>query len=394
VIPAIPWIRTWFAITIGIAASSCGVRESGGDAPASPTLVEDGRIADNGGGPAYEFTSIEQVLERGDSVFIRQRGVQEIRVFSSEGQHLATYGRAGSGPGEFQSLEAMGFLGDTLWTIDGDLRRLSFFTSGGALLTTQQYEPVSPSLGGGSVFFFPYFKALLNDGRVLGFGWAGRDIASGRVTATPQLLMTRAGRTLDTLAWVPIGHEHMIIQSDRATMYMGQPYGDAAITVYSSEGNRLYVVDGPAAQASATAQVTVTAINVDGDTAWVTAMPYEPVRLEEHEVDSVRNAYRKAHATRFTTEQVDKAFYVPAFRPPLSDAVAAVDGALWIRWDDRTRSGGVTVIDASGRVRQHLTVESRAKVVWASADHMWLERKDENDVPSLVRYRFSSNSHR
>jgi hypothetical protein len=30
--------------------------------------------------------------------------VQEIRVFTSAGQHLSTYGRDGSGPGEFRSL--------------------------------------------------------------------------------------------------------------------------------------------------------------------------------------------------------------------------------------------------------------------------------------------------
>jgi hypothetical protein len=184
----------------------------------------------------------------------------------------------------------------------------------------------------------------------------------------------------------------MIIQSERATRYLGQPYGDAAITVYSAQGSRIYIVDGPASPVPTQAHVTVIAIDINGDTAWVVKLPYEPIRLDGHAVDSVRNAYRKAHAPPFTAEQVDKALYVPAFRPPVSDAIAAVDGSLWIRWHDGTRPGGVTVLDAAGKIRHNLTVEPRAKVVWAAADRVWLELKDENDVPSLVRYRLSSTT--
>lgn len=384
-------LRAWLALAVAGAGSSCGAPEPVNDETPSTALVQDASIADNGGGPAYEFTSITQVLERGDSVFIRQADVQEIRVFSVGGQHLATFGRNGSGPGEFRSLEAMGFLGDTLWTIDGDLRRLSYFTSAGTLLKTEPFEPVSPALGDGSVFFFPYFKMLLQDGTVLGSGgWAGRDIASGKVTATPQLRMTRTGQTLDTLGWVPIGNEHMIIQSDRARMYRMQPYGDAAILVYSSEASRVYVVDRPAAAAADTANVLVIAIDARGDTAWVSSLSYAPVRFDPVKVDSLRVAFHKIHSPRFTAEQVDRALYTPSFRPPVTGAISASDGALWIRWDDGTRSGGVTVLDRDGRTRAFLTIPARAKLQWASADRFWVEVKDENDVPTLVRYRLSS----
>ena len=274
-----------FALAAGSLLLSCKAADRSHETAAPPALQATARIADTGGGPAYEFTSIAQVLERNDSVFVRQQGIQEIRVFDTTGIHLGTIGREGSGPGEFRSLEAMGFIGDTLWSIDGDLRRLSFFSPNGTLLVTLPYEPVSPAIGDGVQFFYPYFKALLDDGSVLGFGGsAARDIASGKVAASPLLRMARSGATHDTLGWVPIGNAHMIMRSERRTMYRVQPYSDAPLTIYGPEARRVYIVHRPAAARADSEHVTVTALTATGDTAFVTRVGYLPEVLDRTKV--------------------------------------------------------------------------------------------------------------
>ena len=87
---------------------------------------------------------------------------------------------------------------------------------------------------------------------------------------------------------------------------------------------------------------------------------------------------------------MDRALFVPAFRPPITGGIAATDGALWLRWDDDTRSGLVTVIDPDGRTQHTLSIVPGAKLLWASTDAMWAEERDENDVPALVRYQITS----
>lgn len=377
---------------IGFAACALAIACARTDSAADErglSLVAEVRIADNGEGPAYEFTSIRQIAFHDSDVYVLQNGIPEIRVFDPAGKHRQAIGRSGDGPGEFRSPESMGFIEDTLWTLDGDLRRITFFTAAGQLISTAPYELVSPAFGEADhPMFFPYPKTLLADGRMLGFGgWSGRDIASGKVTATPTLVMSRSGQTLDTIAWVPIGHEHLIFQSAKRTMYREQPYADAPLSVYAADAKRVYVVDRSAAVDAASGAIRVTALESTGDTAWVHELKYSPVRLDAAEVDTLRQGYYKSYGSYFPQSEIDRVLYVPAFRPAVSDAIAGIDGSVWIRWDDKTTPGGVSVIGNDGSVRGSAALPSGTQLKWASKDLLWAVTLDSNDVPSLVRYR-------
>lgn len=65
-------------------------------------------------------------------------------------------GRSGDGPGEFRTISAVGWRNDTLWTSDGRLRRVQFFSDTGRLLSVATGTPV--------VVWYPR-----PDGRLLGF---------------------------------------------------------------------------------------------------------------------------------------------------------------------------------------------------------------------------------
>jgi hypothetical protein len=66
-------------------------------------------------------------------IVVADDGNQQIRFFAPSGQHLATVGGLGRGPGEFQRVQLVGvFGGDSLLAIDYTQRTLSVFAPDGA----------------------------------------------------------------------------------------------------------------------------------------------------------------------------------------------------------------------------------------------------------------------
>ena len=349
-------------------------------------LVEELRVGDESA-PAYQFTAISQIAVRDGAVYVRQQGQQEIRAFGFDGRHIRNIGRSGAGPGEFTGLESMGVFADTLWAIDGDLQRITLFRADGSVIETIPFT-TSASLHADGRRYFPYPKVLTRDGAVLGFGgWFGNDVASGVTTSEPLLRMSRSGETRDTLGWVPLGNDHLILRTDRRAMYRTQPFTDAPIKEYGATAGRIYIVEQADPADPAAATVRVTSVRATGDTAWSAAVPYLPAPLSRSRVDSVRTSLLNGLGAIFPREVIERALYVPAYRAPITAALASEDGALWLRWDDQTRPGTYSVIGPDGRLTAEVSVEPGIRLRWASGDTAWGERVDDNDVPALVRYR-------
>ncbi len=384
-------VRTWLRVAPAlVVTAACGSEPHGG-AGERLTLVAEVRIGDETR-PEYQLSVISQVVAHGGAIYLAQRGGEEIRVFGTDGTARPAIGRLGAGPGEFQALEAIGFLGDSLWTIDNDLRRISFFDASGALLATVPFEPVPDAIGTGVMIFFPYPKAVAPNGGLLGFGGtSGTLVADGKVTAQPLLHMSRAGRDVDTLGWASVKNDDLILRSERSMSFHPQPFTDAPLTVYAPLAQRVFVVERPSAVEGTPSNVRITALATTGDTAWSVRVPYAPSPLDPSIVDSVRSRLTKGLAGRYPPDEVDRKLYAPAFRTPITDAIAGDDGTLWLRWDDVTSAGRYTVLDRDGRVRSEVNASSRTQVKWANGDVVWGVELDENDVPTVVRYRVSSS---
>lgn len=372
-----------------VAAGGCGT-ETRDVVADTVRLVAEKRIGSETSGPEYQFTNLSFVVAHGDDVYVVQRGINEIRVFDAEGRYRKTIGREGAGPGEFQSMWSVGIIGDSLWTIDIDLRRLTFFTLGGSLISTVQFDPVPPTLGQGGLLFLPYADLVLREGGFLGFG---RGMASsvevGDITAYPLLRMNAKGQTVDTLAWVSIRNDDLILRSAKSRSYSPQPFTDAPLTVYAPALQRAYVIERWAATEPNAASVRITAIESSGDTAWVRELPYTPAPLATRLIDSVRSRLERAYKSTFPKEEIARAVYAPAYRTPVTAAVTSADGSLWIRWDELTRSAILTVVGPDGAVAAHVSAPPAVRLKWIAGSTAWGEELDENDVPTLVRYRIS-----
>lgn len=90
------------------------------------------------GDPDQEFYRVRPpFLLPGGRVAIPLGGDSEIRVFSPEGQLVASYGGPGEGPGEFQYLSRAWARGDTIEAFDSRLLRITRFGPDGGVETVE-----------------------------------------------------------------------------------------------------------------------------------------------------------------------------------------------------------------------------------------------------------------
>ncbi len=83
-------------------------------------------------GAPYLFAGIAGALRLGDGILVADCGSSELRFYNSDGLHIRTSGRNGSGPGEFRYLRRVFPAGgDSIGIFDGAARRVSLFTGSG-----------------------------------------------------------------------------------------------------------------------------------------------------------------------------------------------------------------------------------------------------------------------
>ena len=353
------------------------------------TLVPELRIGSEDRGPAYQFTDITQVVPAGGRVFVAERQLTAIRAFDAQGRYLYSIGRRGAGPGEFEWVQGIGLLGDTLWATDGNQRRVTYFDLSGKVQRTVRLTPL-PSRGAPTeAVFFPYPVVLVSGDTMLGFGASsGRAIAMGQVTARPLLTFARDGRTRDTLGWASLRHEDMILRSERSIMYREQPFSDAPLLAFAARARRVYMIERWVSERADSASFRVTAWGAGArQPLWTRSYPYTPRVLPASQRDSVRDRHHRLLRPRFSTAEVERALFAPRFVTPVAQAVAADDGALWIGLSASGRTTEFLVLDARGDVRSRARAPAGTRLAWVSDSLAWGQERDEDGVPTLVRYR-------
>jgi hypothetical protein len=180
-----------------------GARGEGAEVPAwtlapEPEVEIGGREDD----PGQALHQVAGAVRLPDGrIVVANAGSRELLVFGPDGEHAATLGRQGKGPGEFEGLAWVGHLrADTVVAWDRALVRWSLFTPDGfvgAVTPSPTPEGMSPGALG-----------ALDDGSlVIGSGWNVHEMAERggglwRDTVT-FLRYGRDGRLLGTVARAP-----------------------------------------------------------------------------------------------------------------------------------------------------------------------------------------------
>ena len=310
-----------------------------------------------------------------------------ISVFASDGTYLRTVGRRGQGPGEFQVVGRMGWLGDTLWVVD--FGRLQLFDANLEFIRSVTFPTLRPPSGVTRVMPGP----ILADGSILGIPFLPEP---GR--AAPILKLSTSGAITDTLAHVSVRDPYRRISvtgSPRPGNIVDPGVVDA-LWVSEADGRSVVVVDRPLPERASGGAFTITRIGLHGDTLAHRTIEYVPKPVS---ADQASRWYASMAATvakqlsvpvARAESAVREAIHLPRYQAPVGELVAGRDGTIWLRRED---SGGAAVdwqvFDQAAQPLARVSLPAGFKVQRADAAHVWGVEKDSLDVPFVRVYDLS-----
>jgi hypothetical protein len=318
----------------------------------------------------FAFGEVRSVLlGPGNKVYIADRMAARIQVFDSIGRHVRTIGRRGGGPSEFGELYALGWLGDTLLTMDPRNARLGLFSRDGDWLGSWRWQPLT--------------------GPPVRFHRAGKDEIYAPV------VVSRAGAVQRGFArYVHDGPADTLIPPS-------QPQGLSSITVCPHpEGGGFSYFDVPFAGrfvtragpdgtlALATSDAyRISFVGPGGDTLRIVEREAMPLPIGDEEWEREIAEYREFRARNSgidcEPDQMPRPAHKPAFRMLFWDT----EGRLW---GEAFRAGGFTfeIFDPEGRLIAEAAAPERDPDVppHARGDAMVMVRRDSLGVQYVRRY--------
>ncbi|MDE2793504.1 MAG: 6-bladed beta-propeller [Gemmatimonadota bacterium] len=268
------------------------------------------------------------------TVFVADAANREIRVFGLDGTHLRTFGRQGEGPGEFQSIYSIAWVGDRLLTFDPPLGRIGEFSAEGEWLgqrrTTAGWTGSSALLR-----FYPVgpnevFRYAL--GPDLESLWVGHHSGGDTGDTLPRL----RPRTED----LPGATPGITCEWEGGFGYYPHTVG-AKFVQHPGSGGVVYSAWGYFYRIAVT--------TVGGDTLRVIErdLPAEPVPDEEWDAGSAD--FEDLRERRPEASCNPRSYTRPDRRPFIEELFIAPDGKLWV---DVIRAAGNRweFFDAEGRL--------------------------------------------
>lgn len=229
----------------------------------STPIVEIGRVE----GPSeYLFGSIGTArLLPNQRIVVSDREALSVRVFGPDGELQASMGRAGEGPGEFESMFGLWVVPpDTIEVWDPQAARITRFSADGSLIATQRVYPHPPEAPDG-ILDLP--AGRLPGGEVALAWTVGRTSTTSRMRQADQTVLGRFGadgRLIRILGTV----SGMVRSQGSPIVFTPFPYADRyRDTVYVTNGvnGDVFVFD-PAGGLERS--FTLPAESIGGSEAW------------------------------------------------------------------------------------------------------------------------------
>jgi hypothetical protein len=366
------------------AAGSPAVRDSAGVA-----IVENGVLptavgtwmggaalldlgGDEAGGEPFEHIVAIAILN-GDGLAIADAGSSVLRLYSGDGQPLASLGGPGEGPGEYRQIDAMGRApGDSLWVYDFGLRRLTLLAA-----ASRDHDGASRSFTLGAALSAVSAAGMLADGGlVVREHWSS---ALGGAARGPRrepvaiAVVDRTGTLVDTIALVP-GREVVIAMEDgRRTMTTPPWSRTSSVAVF---GTRVFAGDQDQPEirlydgaGRLERIVRWTAPSAGSAHAWADSLAATVVA-------------KSAPSDRASRQTWLDRLPRPDIRPTHGRILATINGEFWVapwvaadeaepRW---------FVFDESGRFQAVMELPRRFRLLHVDADRLIGVARDSDDV--------------
>lgn len=366
------------------------------------TLTQEVRVDGN----AQNLLPIPLVAAQRDGTLLiwQPRDAKMLR-FDKDGAPTGHLGGRGAGPGEFRSLGNFGWVADSLWVIDVVQRRTTFYSPAGALLrtvpwptevVTPQGEKIATPVGAapGAIFGDNSFMLLspVNLPSTLG-------LAATRGSPETQyyVVVSPAGQLKRVIGRAPANLEvpECVVAWNAGAQLGGaypRPFCAHDIVALARDGGIMVQVRQSNATGDAgTFHLIVLSLRT-GDTLAAATKLYRPTPVEPSVADSAIRAMNPQAPGRPMPPREAVAAYQKVSAAKTYPAVEAVmvgaDSSIWLAMPAgsaaRTRW---RVLDRGGRDVGVLELPPRTRLMSATLSSAIAVELDEDDVPSVVRFK-------
>jgi hypothetical protein len=335
-------------------------------------------------------------VARDGTIIISQPQDTLLRFFNSSGTFLGTFGRGGSGPGEFRFIARRGWIGDTLWATDPLQRRSTFIGPDRKLVRSLRQHP-SVRLKGESLDsthtglgVIPWahlpgdrsIVAIFSSAAVKPIAWPGAS-----PTGDPMLHVDATGSFLNVAGTFPHSTCDATYRlpgggGSASVPFCGRPYIDMA-----PEGQRWANVVMEEQSIRRNAYV-LTVTRPTGDT--VLSRRYEgPAEVIPRRLgDSVVAALRSRARFQQEADALDQLKLPPVF-PPFLKLLIGSDETYWIELYTRSGNRLWQILNGGGAPIGRVSIPRSVTIAVANRSTIWGIETDDDGIEHIVRYRLS-----
>jgi len=297
--------------------------------------------------------------------------------------------REGSGPGEVRLFAGLGWRADTLVSPDPASRSLVLFDSSGTFLEELRVElppstPARPESQAMPVLLLPDGGILTIPLVFAGAHEPGRTAPYGR--------LDREGPGFDTLMLRDISGTHVRVNV-RSSVPVNSPEHFLARPTVAIDLRGEIMVRVREVERG----LELTWLRLSTGERTVLEIDVEKPQLERAEVEQVLSRWARANAERrgimpaALLSALRDAVTVPPTKPLFTEAAAASGGHVWLRGFSTSDRVVWTRYSLDGSRPLVVRLRARDEVKDVGEDWMWIVRRDDFDIPTLIKIRSSTS---
>jgi hypothetical protein len=386
--------RVMPALLVLAACSSSG-DDNGELAPSPLALVEELRLD-----PVAEDFSVVPDIGVGPRgrIAVLQPQDGAVRLYDSAGARIATIGRRGQGPGEFQFPARAGWIADSMWVIDIQLLRITWIAPDGSVLRTSAL----PENVAGSVplegdprrlrFFLPI--GVGRDGSLLGEAMLESRDPAARDERRTVVVRAPPGAPARIVGAFAARDEQFLMQV--GGFRRSVPFSATPHTAFAPDVSRFAWLTTAFTDA-VNGAFTLHVFDAQGDTALVRSYPFRGMPIPQSAKDSVLATFiaQRGRNTEGPPDLMDRYHAMakermPSAYPPVLAMKLGLDETIWLTLRDTADVRRALVLDGRGDPIGTFVLPPRATIRHGTKDRVWITQRDDDDLVSVVRYRLEA----
>lgn len=326
----------------------------------------------------YLFQRITHAHTRSDgSILVVDGGASSIRIYSPDGTHIRSAGRAGAGPGEFRNVIAVRRLpGDTIALTEFPGSRISFFDENGAFVSTW----TAPALPGPAWF--------LSTDR---FMWDVSPRASPDEEAAREtrhlVLGTRAGIGADTVAQLA-GSAAVSVREGNMMSIVRVPFVEPDVALLVPPATVISSGEGYELVFRSLDDTAVTRSRIGRELRPVTQESWR--RARDIDIEGARRMAERTGRSGDAVRAREKGYdlisapsHMPAFAEIRSDAAGMIWARDYVAPGDTVATHEWFVVDATGRWVTSVAVPAGIQILEIGERHILARTIDDLGVQRL-----------